>query len=258
MSFRVTLAWVAGALVFLSLGGVRSPDLQAQEDPGYVLIAEFPHDPDAFTQGLAFRAGSLFEGTGIEGASSLRRVELETGEVLRKVDLAEKHFGEGITVFGRKVFQLTWKSGKCFVYKAASFRRIKKFEYEGEGWGLTDNGRLLIMSDGSNIIRFRDPRTFEMVRQIDVIDGDQPVTQLNELEWINGDIFANVWQTDDIVRIDPKSGDVTDRIDVVALRQKEEAEGDPDVTNGIGYLKSEDRLFVTGKWWSHIYEIELT
>lgn len=233
------------------------PSLQ-QEDPGYILIAEFPHDSEAFTQGLAFRGAALFEGTGIEGASSLRRVELETGEVLRKVDLADKHFGEGITLFEDKVYQLTWKSGKCFVYKPAPFKRIKRFEYEGEGWGLTDNRRLLIMSDGSDIIRFRDPKTFEVVREIDVTDGGQPVTQLNELEWINGEIFANVWQTDDIVRIDPKSGDVTGRIDLSALHEKEQAEGNPDVTNGIAYLKSEDRLFVTGKWWAHLYEIELT
>lgn len=246
-----------GVLFFL---GPRpeAPSLGAQEDPGYILIDEFPHDPDAFTQGLDFRGPALFEGTGIEGASSLRRVDLETGEVLRKVDLADKHFGEGITIFDRKVFQLTWQSGKCFVYKVGTFRRIKRFEYEGEGWGLTHNGRLLVMSDGSNVIRFRDPKTFAVVREIDVTDGDQPVSQLNELEWINGEIFANVWQTDDIVRIDPESGDVTDRINLVALHQKEQAEGNPDVTNGIAYLKAQDRLFVTGKWWSHTYEIQLT
>ncbi|HEX2241476.1 MAG TPA: glutaminyl-peptide cyclotransferase [Actinomycetota bacterium] len=246
------------AAVLCWAGSSEPKPARAQEDPGYLLIDEFPHDPDAFTQGLDFRGTALFEGTGIEGASSLRRVDLETGEVLRKVDLADKHFGEGITVFGRRVFQLTWKSGKCFVYRVATFRRVKRFEYEGEGWGLTHNGRLLIMSDGSNIIRFRDPKTFDIVREIDVTDGDQPVSQLNELEWVNGEIFANVWQTDDVVRIDPKTGDVVDRIDLTALRQKEQAEGDPDVTNGIAYMKSEDRLFVTGKWWMHIYEIQLT
>ena len=223
-----------------------------------MVVARYAHDPEAFTQGLAFRNAALFEGTGLQGRSSLRRVDLATGEVLRRVDLDAKYFGEGITLFDRKVYQLTWTSGRCFVYRARTFKRVGRFTYEGEGWGLTDNGQRLIMSDGTNVIRFRDPQTFEVTREIEVTDEGQPVSQLNELEWINGEIFANVWQTDDIVRIDPRTGEVVGRFNVAALREQEEAEGDPDVTNGIAYLEAEDRLFVTGKLWSHLYEIRLT
>ncbi len=227
-------------------------------EPGYVQVDRFPHDTGAFTQGLAFRGRKLFEGTGLEGRSSLRRVELQTGEVLRQADLADQYFGEGIAIYGRRIYQLTWQSGKCFVYDLKTFERVRRFSYEGEGWGLTHNGRRLIMSDGTPTIRFRDPTTFEVVREIEVTDGGEPVVNLNELEWIDGEIFANVWQTDQVVRIDPASGEVVGRLDLTALHQQEEAEGDPDVTNGIAYMKVEDRLFVTGKLWAHVYEIELT
>jgi glutamine cyclotransferase len=257
-TLSLTLMTALGALTAVSAVACAPSATQAQEDPGYIVVAQFPHDAEAFTQGLVFRKAALFEGTGLEGASSLRRVDLETGEELRRVDLAEKHFGEGITVFNRKIYQLTWKSGRCFVYGASTFKRVGRFTYEGEGWGLTDNGRRLIMSDGTNLIRFRDPETFAVLRELAVTDEGEPVSNLNELEWIDGEIFANVWPTDDIVRIDPTSGEVVGRFNLALLRQQEEAEGDPDVTNGIAYLRSAGRLFVTGKWWSHIYEIQLT
>lgn len=223
------------------------------------MVQSFPHDAGAFTQGLDFRGTSLFEGTGLRGESDVRRVDYESGEVLRERPIASKYFGEGITILGRKLYQITWQEEVCFVYKASTFARIRKFEYEGEGWGLTHNGRRLIMSDGTSTIRFRDPATFEVTREIDVTEDGEPVVHLNELEWIDGQIFANVWTTDFVVRIDPKSGDVVGKIDLDALHDQEEpGEGNQKVTNGIAYLEEEDRLFVTGKNWAHLYEIELT
>lgn len=244
-------------LLCIGTGALVAP-AGGQPTPGYTVVAEFPHDESAFTQGLEFRGSTLFESTGLEGQSSLRKVDLETGEVLRQRNLADRFFGEGLTSLKRKIYQLTWKSERAFIYRPWSFERIGKFAYDGEGWGLTDNGRRLIMSDGTAIIRFRRSSTFEVVREIEVTDGSEPVTNLNELEWVNGEIFANVFQTDDVVRINPQTGEVVSRINLAALRAKEVTEGSPDVTNGIAYLQSEDRLFVTGKYWAHIYEIELT
>lgn len=249
------------AAVAVVLGACSSTDAQPLDDlqptvgPGYVVVGEFPHDPQAYTQGLDFQGPRLFEGTGLNGRSSLRRVDLETGEVLRRVDLAKRFFGEGITVFRKRIYQITWQSERAFVYDRASFRRIGRFTYEGEGWGLTHDGRRLIMSNGSSTIAFRDPKTFEVLDEIEVTDGGEPVAMLNELEWVEGEIFANVWQTDDVVRIDPATGEVTGRLDLSALKERQQ---DGEVTNGIAYMESEDRLFVTGKLWSSIYEIELT
>ncbi len=253
------LALLAGGCGVSSGAGPAPADAQIQQDVGYVVVDEFPHDAGAFTQGLDFRGPNLFEGTGIEGASSLRRTDLDSGEVLRRVDLAERHFGEGITVLGGRVFQLTWQSGVCFVYRAATFERAGRFRYDGEGWGLTHNGRRLVMSDGTNVLRFRRPKTFEVVREVEVPQGDrsEPL-RLNELEWVDGEIFANVWPTDEVLRIDPQTGEIVGSFDLGSLREREQAEGNPDVTNGIAYLEEEGRLFVTGKYWAHIYEIELT
>lgn len=251
---RLRAALLLAVLLLATFGTATS----AQESQGYVMVARFPHDPGAFTQGLAFRGAALFEGTGLNGRSSLRRVDLATGRVLRRVNLADKHFGEGITVLGDKVFQLTWRSGLAFVYRATTFRRVRRFTYRGEGWGLTNDGRRLIMSDGTSVLQFRNPRTFAITRRMEVTDEGAPVQRLNELEWINGEIFANVFPSDDVVRINPRTGQVTGRLNLRALRALEEAQGNPDVTNGIAYLKSQDRLFVTGKWWAHVYEIRLT
>ncbi|HEV2755952.1 MAG TPA: glutaminyl-peptide cyclotransferase [Actinomycetota bacterium] len=257
--------WVS-ALLAVALASCSSgaPAADAQtaapvEGPGYVQVAKYPHDPEAFTQGLEFRGTALFEGTGLTGGrSSLRRVDYETGEVLRQVNLADHLFGEGITIMGRRIYQITWQNGRCFVYDRKTFKRVKRFSYEGEGWGLTHADGRLIMSDGTATIRFRDPATFEVVDEIEVTENGEPVALLNELEWVNGEIFANVWQTDEVVRIDPATGEVVGRLDLTALRQQEDAEGAHDVTNGIAYMKAEDRLFVTGKLWRNLYEIELT
>jgi glutamine cyclotransferase len=261
MRFRRWLAALAVAALSACSSGTPVADAQPSgmiEGPGYVMVDKFPHDPAAFTQGLEFRGTALFEGTGLEGESSLRRVDLDTGEVLRQVDLADHLFGEGITIMGRRIYQITWRNGRCFVYDRKTFKRVKRFSYQGEGWGLTHADGRLIMSDGTSRIRFRDPDTFEVVDEIEVTDDGEPVMLLNELEWVNGEIFANVWTTDEVVRIDPDTGEVTGRLDLTALRQQEDAEGSHDVTNGIAYMKAEDRLFVTGKLWRNVYEIELT
>ncbi len=225
---------------------------------GYAVVAMFPHDEEAFTQGLDFYRKRFYEGTGLEGESTLRRVALSTGEVKQQVELADKHFGEGITVLNGRIYQLTWQSYKAFVYRRRTMKRIRTFTYEGEGWGLTHNGRRLVMSNGTDEIVFRNPKTFKIKRTIKVTEDDEEVSRLNELEWIQGEIFANVWPTDIVVRIDPSSGEVTGRLDLSALKQAEEESGDPDVTNGIAYLAAGDRIFVTGKEWAHVYEIELT
>lgn len=249
-------------VLLLSAGGIpvaaEGSQGAAQESQGYAVVARWPHDSNAFTQGLAFRGAALFEGTGLNGKSTLRRVDLATGKVLRRVKLDDKHFGEGITVLGNRVFQLTWTSGLAFVYEATTFKRIRRFRYRGEGWGLTTDGRRLIMSDGTSVLRFRNPRTFATTGKVQVTDEGRPVQRLNELEWVNGEVFANVWPSDEVVRINPRTGRVTGRLDLRALRALEAANGNPDVTNGIAYLRSQNRLFVTGKWWSHLYEIRLT
>ncbi len=227
---------------------------------GYVVVDSFPHDVEAFTQGLLFHGKTFYESTGLEGASSIRKVDLATGEILKKVDLAAEYFGEGITTIGDRIWQLTWQDEIGFKYDRKTFKRTGSFKYKGEGWGLTDNTKQIVMSNGTDVITFRSPETFKVKRKINVTDGGQPVTQLNEIEWIEGEIWANVWQTTEIVRIDPSTGKVTDRIDFRALvtkEQAEEREGQPDVLNGIAYLASEDRIFVTGKWWKYVYEIEL-
>jgi glutamine cyclotransferase len=200
----------------------------------------------------------LFEGTGLKGESTLRRVDLTTGQVLRSRSLADRYFGEGVTVIDEHVFQLTWQDNKGWVYDRKTFERIRSFRYGGEGWGLTHNGRRLVMSNGTDVIRYRDPRTFRVTRELQVTDGGNPVTGLNELEWVEGEIFANVFPTDDVVRIDPHSGEVTGRLDLSGLHEQERNGCDPGVANGISYLPSQQRLFVTGKNWCNLYEIQPT
>ena len=262
----MTCAVVVGCLALVALAS-SWPSARAQEDPGYVLVKRFPHDPKAYTQGLAFKGDRLFEGTGIEGSSWLRRVALKTGKVRKQRDLADRYFGEGITIIGDRIFQLTWKNERAFVYDVDTFKRLRTFDYSDdgddgteEGWGLADNGRTLAMSDGSEFIRFRNPNTFEVIREIRVTENGTPIFRLNELEWISDEIFANVFGDDYIVRINATTGEVTGRIDIAALRRREEnAENcQPEVTNGIAYMPTQKRFFVTGKWWCHVYEIRLT
>lgn len=220
------------------------------------IAASYPHDTEAFTQGLVFHEGRLYEGTGQYGQSTLREVALETGNVLRSSRLSRAYFGEGITIMGNRVFQLTWQNGIGAVYDLESFEVIETFRYEGEGWGLTHDGRLLILSDGSSRLRFIDPESFEVVRIVEVIGPDGPVQRLNELEYIRGEVWANVWYEDFIVRIDPETGTVSGIVDLSALypatMRSREA-----VANGIAFDASEERIYVTGKNWPQLYEITL-
>lgn len=224
---------------------------------GYSIVNIYPHDRNAFTQGLVLDRGVLFEGTGLRGRSSLRRVELETGEILQFLALPAQLFGEGITIYGDEIFQLTWKSNVGFVYDRDSFELLRSFNYPTEGWGLTHDGQRLIMSDGTATLHFLDPETLEEVGRIEVYDGEGPVTRLNELEYVKGEIFAHIWLTDLVARIDPRSGKVVGWIDLAGLLEPEDYSVPVDVLNGIAYDPERRRLFVTGKLWPKLFEIEL-
>lgn len=217
----------------------------------------YPHDQQAFTQGLVYHQGFLYEGTGLRGRSSLRKVELETGKVLQIHQLPARYFGEGIVIWQDKIIQLTWTSQVGFVYDRETFEQIGEFNYPTEGWGITHDGEKLIMSDGTNTLYFLDPETFAEIGQVKVKYGNQPVNRLNELEYINGEVFANVWMTDWIVRIDPNTGQVVGAIDLTGLYYPDAQFKGNDVLNGIAYDPEGDRLFVTGKLWPNLYEIEL-
>lgn len=236
-----------------------SGSLVAARTPVFVadVVQEWPHDPTAFTQGLQWRDSRLFESTGQEGKSGIREVELRTGRVLRKRDLPKPYFGEGIVLLGDNLYQLTWQSGKAFVYDWKTFEPKQQFTYEGEGWGLTSDGTSLIMSNGSSALTFRDPKTFAVQRTLVVTDQGQPVSKLNELEWVKGEIWANVWESDQVARIDPATGKLTGWLDLGGLLPKLDRTGNEDVLNGIAYDEKEDRLFVTGKLWPKLYEIRL-
>ncbi|MGD9562497.1 MAG: glutaminyl-peptide cyclotransferase [Pyrinomonadaceae bacterium] len=229
------------------------------------IVKTYPHDPKAFTQGLVFHNGFLYEGTGGKPArgddffSSLRKVELETGKVLQKYDVPVDFFGEGITVLDDKVYQLTWQERTAFVYDLSDFKLLREVRYNGEGWGLANDGTNLIMSDGTHVIRFLNPEDFTTVRTISVNDErGKPLMKLNELEYVNGEIWANVWETGWIVRIDPTSGKLVGRIDVAELVDSVQAKNPrADVLNGIAHDASADRIFITGKNWPNLYEIKV-
>jgi glutaminyl-peptide cyclotransferase len=216
----------------------------------------YPHDPRAFTQGMEYYGGYLYESTGIAGQSTLRKVALQTGEVVRKVSLPPQYFGEGLTIFHGKIYQLTWLAKKGFIYDLGTFRQIGEFPYDTEGWGFTHDDKSLIMSDGTNVIRYIDPLSFRVTRTIEVYAGREGVVNLNELEYIKGEIFANVWHSPRIARIDPHSGQVLTWIDLTSLVSQEQ-HSDEAVLNGIAYDKATDRLFVTGKNWSKLFEIKV-
>jgi len=222
----------------------------------YRVVNTYPHDPGAFTQGLVFADGILYEGTGLKGRSSLREVDLETGEVVRIRDLSDVYFGEGITLWDDTIVQLTWLSQTGFVYDAATFDLLREFTYTTGGWGITSDGERLIMSDGTSMLHFLDPDSFQRTGQVIVKDGNRPVIGLNELEYIDGEVFANVWQTDLIARISPESGEVTAWIDLAGLLDPGDRPG-TDILNGIAYDAKGKRLFVTGKLWPYLYEIEI-
>jgi glutamine cyclotransferase len=249
----VSVAFVVGSASLFLLN--HQPSGTKPVNYTYEIINMYPHDSNAFTQGLVIDEGVLYEGTGLTGESTLRRVDLETGHVLQVHALAEWFFGEGITVFGDEIIQLTWQKGEGFVYDKNSFNILQHFSYTTQGWGITTDGTRLIMSDGSANLYFLDPETFEKTGQVEVHDNGT-VAELNELEYINGQIYANVWRTDKIVIIDPNSGQVTGWIDLTGIYNSETSNTN-NVLNGIAYDAEGDRLFVTGKRWSQLFQIKL-
>ncbi|MGB7285022.1 MAG: glutaminyl-peptide cyclotransferase [Candidatus Acidiferrum sp.] len=220
------------------------------------VVKTFPHDPKAFTQGLEYYDGFLYESTGLQGNSSLRKVAIDTGKVLRSVLLSTRYFGEGLTIFHGKIYQLTWLSKTGFIYGLLSFRKTGEFHYESEGWGLTHDDQSLILSDGSNQLQFIDPATFQVQRRLEVYAGREAVANLNELEYINGQIYANVWHSTRIARIDPRTGQVLAWLDLQKI-SAEEQHGPEEVLNGIAYDRAGQRLFVTGKDWPNLFQIKI-
>lgn len=246
------------AMAALVAGGC-GPASQAGGIPeyGYEIVHVYPHDPLAYTQGLFYLDGLFYEGTGLNGRSSIRKVRLETGEVLQKRDLPEQYFGEGIVNWKDRLLEITWRSQTGFVYDLAGFAPRSQFRYPGEGWGLTQDGKRIIMSDGTSELRFWDPDTLQETGRITVTADTVPVAELNELEWVKGEIYANVYQTDRIARIDPASGNVVGWIDLSGILSPADRAGQVDVLNGIAYDVKGDRLFVTGKLWPKLFQIRL-
>lgn len=231
---------------------------------GYEIVNKYKHDSRAFTQGLVFQDGFLYESDGQRGESNLRKVELESGNILQQRDVAADVFAEGLTIFNNKVYQLSWENGKVFVYNLADFNPIKEMRYSGEGWGLTHDSKNLIMSDGTHVIRFVDPETFETVRTITVLrENGQPLMELNELEYVKGEIWANVWHSENInlpnhiARIDPNSGKLLGWIDLDGISPEDIKRDSENTLNGIAYDEATDRIFVTGKRWKNLFEIKL-
>ncbi len=221
----------------------------------YLVVNTYPHDTKAFTEGLLFYNGFLYESTGLYGHSSLRKVDLKTGNVLQQVGLDDQYFGEGLTLLDGNLYQLTWKNKTGFVYDLNSFKEERRFSYTYEGWGMTTDGKSLIVSDGSDKLRFVDPATFDVRRIVDVTENGNSVTNLNELEYVKGQIYANIWRTFYIVRIDPISGKIVHYYDMSNLWPKVDSSVPIDVLNGIAYDPKTDRVFITGKFWPKIFEV---
>ncbi|QAY75138.1 glutaminyl-peptide cyclotransferase [Sphingosinicella sp. BN140058] len=244
-------------LFLLAVAGCSASDARDTAAAGYKVVRAYPHDPSAFTEGLLWRDGKLYESTGLNGQSDIREVRLDDGKVLRKVTVPSTYFGEGIVDWGDEIVSLTWQNGIGFRWNRADFRQTGTFQYPGEGWALTRDKANIYMSDGTAQLRVLDPKTMAEKRRISVTDQGMPVERLNELEWVNGEIFANVWMTPRIARIDPATGNVKGWIDLTDLVAAN-APADPDaVLNGIAYDAAKDRLFVTGKNWSKLFEIDL-
>jgi glutaminyl-peptide cyclotransferase len=252
----VSVLRAASAAAVLTMALLRQSPAATVPMFGYQIVRVYPHDPEAFTQGLQYVNGALYEGTGLVGRSSIRRVALESGKVEQKRDLPAPFFGEGITVWKNDLFELTWQSHVAFVYDRTTFAPKKQFSYPGEGWGLTHDGTTLVMSDGSDELRVLDPVTFAEKRRIKVTAAGAPLRNLNEVEFVKGEILANVWQTDYIARIAPATGRVTAYIDLRGLLSPQERAG-ADVLNGIAYDADRDRLFITGKLWPKLFEIKV-
>lgn len=224
---------------------------------GYKVINTYPHDPHAFTQGLLTDKGKLYESTGLKGRSTLREVDIKTGEVIKSYNLPTKYFGEGITIVNGKIVHLTWRSETGFAYNTADLKPIGRFKYEGEGWGITFDGKHIIMSNGTPVLKFLDPHTYKVVGEIEVYDENGDLGMLNELEYIDGEIYANIWAEERVARIDPNTGRVTGWIDLSGLLTQEDKKKRVDVLNGIAYDKENKRLLVTGKLWPKLFEIQI-
>lgn len=223
-----------------------------------VIASTFPHNPESFTQGLVYHKGYLYESTGLNGNSSLKKIEIESGRAIKEIKLGEKYFGEGLAILNNKIYQLTWKNQEGFIYDLNTFREIRKFSYSGEGWGLTTDGKTLFMSDGSSTIFLIEPELFKIVGKIEVHDKNKiPVTNLNELEYIKGEIWANIFTEAIIVRISPQTGNVLGWIDLRRLYKILPNQGRRDVLNGIAYDQEGDRIFITGKHWPELFEIKI-
>lgn len=247
-------------LAVLLTAGAVSPALAGKPQVyGYTVVKTYPHDPGAFTQGLFWRDGFLYESTGLRGRSSVRKVMLETGVPEQERLIDSRYFGEGVVDWKDRLISLTWQDQVGFVFDLATFEKVGEFSYPGEGWGLTRDETRIIMSDGASTLRFLDPDSLEETGSIQVTDDGRPVDNLNELEWVKGEIYANIWQTDRIARIDPGTGRVTGWVDLSGLLSPaDRAGGRVDVLNGIAYDAAADRLFVTGKLWPRLFEIRLT
>ena len=254
--------FLRAALLFVFLSLLPASSDSAAEDPGreaaFRTVASFPHDPEAFTQGLFIRDGFLYESTGLYGKSSMRKTELATGRTLLKRDLPERYFGEGSTALGEKVYQLTWKSRKGFIYSKRTLERKGMFRYSTEGWGLTDDGELLIMSDGSEKLYFLSPEDFSVKKVLRVHGKNgEPVSRLNELEYAGGKVYCNIWGQDLIAVVNPENGSVERLINLGSLKKELSLPGRAEVLNGIAWNSSSGTFFVTGKYWSEIFEVEI-
>lgn len=239
------------AVSFLPTGCVAAPVA------GYRVVATYPHSADSYTEGLFYLDGLFYEGTGLNGRSAVMAIQPETGKVLQQVDLPKQYFGEGVVDWGPNLYEWTWQSHVCFVYDRFSLRPVKQFTYSGEGWGMTRTDKELITSDGSDTLRFRDPASFREVRHIVVKDGRVAIDELNELEYVKGEIYANVWHTDRIARISPRDGHVIGWVDLSGLLPDDQRMDGESVLNGIAYDAERDRLFVTGKRWPKVFEIKV-
>ncbi|MFP4372320.1 MAG: glutaminyl-peptide cyclotransferase [Halanaerobium sp.] len=243
------------AFLILSSGAEAEINTQAVEKLDYEVINSYYHDPEAFTQGLELYNDYLYEGTGLYGRSSLRKIAVESGEILKEIDLNKKYFGEGITILNQKIYQLSWKENTAFVYDL-DFNLINTFNYQGEGWGLANNDQHLLMSNGSHYIFFRSADTFETIKKIEVKIKNEKVNNLNELEYHNGYIYANIWQKDYIVKINAETGEVEAYLDLNGILETN-YEGEIDVLNGIAYNPENKSFLITGKLWPKIYEIKI-
>jgi glutaminyl-peptide cyclotransferase len=255
---RVSASYLLNVtLAFAAIAGAPSRRLLAAPVSSYKIVAELPHSTGSYTEGFFYRDGLFYEGTGLKGSSAILVIEPATGKVVQRRDLPQQYFGEGIVDWGPNIYEWTWQSHICFVYDRFSLRPAGQFTYSGEGWGMTRTAKEIATSDGTATLRFRDPKTFKETRHIVVKDGRHPVDQLNELEYVKGEIYANIWHSDRIARISPRDGHVLGWIDLTGLMPASRRANDESVLNGIAYDAQHDRLFVTGKQWPSVFEIKV-